>query len=43
MLESFLSQSLLLQVHHSPSGTVAFQLSEYQLESDNLHLADLIN
>ena len=41
MPEFFQSQFLLIPGHHSPLMTVVFQLFVYQLESDNLHLADL--
>ena len=43
MPEFFLNQSLLPPGHHSLLMKVEFQPSGYQLESDNLHLADLIN
>lgn len=43
MPEFFLNQSLLPPGHHSLLMKVGFQPSGYQLESDNPHLADLIN
>ena len=43
MPEFFQNQSLLPPGHHSLLMKVGFQPAGYQLESDSLHLADLIN
>ena len=43
MPEFFLNQSLLPPGHHGLLMKVGFQPSGYQLESDNPHLADLMN